>query len=301
MSISTLETVTDRAKWLEDRKSSLGASESPAALGLSPWLSPRGLYLRKLGLVEDEPPNISMRVGLALESLLAELYQESSGREITNQQVVIRCGQPYPFLSATLDAVTESGIVEFKTISERKGHEIGPDGSDSLPDSWLIQAHQQMYIHGEDRVDFGVLIGNTEFRRLTVHRNENLLGAMLPRLEAFWGCVTAKRPPVETAESDARLMHVLYPQCEGGIDLTDEDGQEVGEWLAAKSHEGTSKKTKDQIKSRLLEKLGNASYGRLPDGRLLTRKVVNVRERTQTVKGYSFVDLRIKESETEGD
>jgi putative phage-type endonuclease len=298
--MTTLLTPADAAEKALKRRETLGASDSPAALGLSPWTSPRALYLSKIGMVEDSAPNLPMRVGLALENLIASLYQEETGKAVMKQQVAIRSRGDHPFLSATLDGITnDNNIVEFKTIGERKGAQIGDEGSDQLPDHWLIQAHQQMYLHGTDKVDFAVLIGNTAFKVLTVQRHEALLQTMLPRLAEFWACVQRRELPLDSYPSDERLMHLLYPDSGPGIDLEIADQVDVGIWESCRFQERSGKKSADELKFKLLERLGNASYGRLPDGRLLTRKIVSVKERTQVVKSYSYTDLRIKTPKAE--
>lgn len=50
-----------------DRSSGIGASEVPALAGLSPYQTPVGVWLRKVGLGMEAEQTASMRTGSALE------------------------------------------------------------------------------------------------------------------------------------------------------------------------------------------------------------------------------------------
>jgi putative phage-type endonuclease len=285
---------SDRAAWLEERRRGIGASEAAAALGLSPYESPRGLYLRKVGLLPEVEETEAMRIGTLMEPVIAQLYQETTGNLIVRHQV-FRRHPDAPHLSATIDGLSAAGYpVEFKAIGHWTARALGEEDTDQVPEHWLVQAHQQMFVMGCERVDFGVLVAGQEFRTFTVPRDEGLIEAMLPRLGEFWGRVGRREPPAEFLPVDARIMHVLYPGCEGEVALTEEDAREVDAWEDCRRASAEADEAKKAHRAKILERLGNHAVGHLPDGRVLTRKVVQVKERTQKIRAYSYPGLWVR-------
>jgi putative phage-type endonuclease len=294
--IDTLEsgTIIDdagRADWLARRRSGLGASEAPAALALSPYQTPLALYLQKVGLADPDPETIPMRAGKALEGLIAEEYERHTGRAIVAREVQYR-SPVRNWLSATIDAVTDAhGIAEFKTLSGRKAHEIGEDGTDELPSHWVVQAAVQMYCTGADAVDFAVLLDRSEMRFFTVPRDDRVIDAILPRLDEFWDRVQRQDPPPPTAGADAGLYRHLYPDPEGEVELAGDPAGDVAVYEALGREIGEKQRLRDMAKARLLAALGPAQVGRLADGRAVRRSVIEVKE--HVVKGSTQTRLTI--------
>lgn len=284
--------VTDRTAWLAERRNGIGASEASAALGMSPFESPRELYLRKIGALPDKEETEAMRWGTLLEPLIAREYERVTRETIFAQQLFLR--SPDTPMMATIDAMTESGHpVEFKAIGQWSARELGEDETDQLPDHWLIQAHQQMLLSGTCRCDFAVLVGGQRLRIFQVERDEELTEALIVGVRAFWGCVERREAPEGNARADKRVMHLLYPGCEGETGL----GEDVAAILCAQEAlRETARKCREEaeaIRVELLERMGNSAVGRLPDGRVLRRKIVNVEAGTIERKAFSYVSLRV--------
>ena len=285
---------TDREAWLEARRSGIGASEAGAALGFSPFCSPRELYLQKLGEAPETEENEAMLWGNLLEPAIAAEYERRTGHRIAAQQVFLREEVGGVPLLATLDgSVSDAHLVEIKTTSTWGGREIGEAGDD-LPEHWLLQAQQQMRVAGAERVDFAILIAGQRLEIRTVERNDAIIANMVPRLAEFWQRVQRREPPPFSSRRDRQLMHLIYPGCEGEVDLGDDltavadRYQTIGEEL--KDLEGL----RVGLKAMILDRMGNASLGRLPDGRVVTRRIQNIPESVQTRKAYTFVDMRIR-------
>jgi putative phage-type endonuclease len=292
-----IERVTfgDRDGWLAARTQTIGASEAAAALGLSPWESPRELYLRKRGLMPPTVETQAMRIGSLMEPVLAQLYEEETGRQILDEQVFLR--STLDPMSATLDGITDDGrIVEMKCVGGFAAKELGQEGSDEIPDHWMIQAHQQMLLHGSGQVDFAVLVGGTRFKIFEVQRNELLCEELAARIPAFWCHVEKGIAPASDGHADTRIMHLLYPGCEGEIPLDHATMVEVDLWAAARQNEQESAELKQRLKGMILDRLGNHAAGRLPDGRIITRKVVATAEHTIRRKASTSIRLYLKES-----
>lgn len=288
-------TAAQRAAWLKDRLTGVGASEAAAALGVSPYDTPLSLYLRKVGLAGEPAESEAMRWGNRLEPLLAEAYEERTGRRIERSQVFLRdAGRPC--LLATLDGLDSAGeIVELKTIGTHAARgRLGDEGTDELPEHWLIQAHQQMVVAGADVVHFGVLVGGQEFRLYDVRRDDTLARAVADGVCRFWDRHVVPRVMPDPTSADAEVLSRVRPEPGREITLMD-DGQFWADAYAEASREAA--RWKEQLanaKAHLLAAMGDAETARTIDGDVFVRKVVKVAERTVTTKAYSYVRFNHK-------
>jgi putative phage-type endonuclease len=294
MTALAIDPRTDREAWLEARRSGIGASEAGAALGFSPFCSPRELYLQKIGEAPATEENEAMRWGNLLEPVIAREYERVTGNRIAAQQVFLReeiGGVP---LLATLDGVvSDEHLVEIKTTSTWGGREIG-EADDDLPEHWLLQAQQQMRVAGAERVDFAILIAGQRLVVKTVERNDHIIANLIPRLGEFWGRVQRREPPPYGHVQDRRLMHLIYPGCDGEVDLGNDLAEVVDRYQRLGETERQARSDRDALKAAILDRMGNAAIGRLPDGRVVTRKITTVAEQVVARKAYTFVDMRIR-------
>ena len=278
--------------WLAERRNGIGASDAAAVLGLSPYTTPRQVYLDKLGLLPQYEESEASYWGKALEPIIAQEYAKRTGNPVVAQQVFLRGHGDHHFLSATLDAVTEAGhAAEFKTISAFLGGEVGDEAED-LPDHWQIQGNQQMFLSETEFVDFAILIGGQRFVIRRLHRNEGLIKAMLPKLESFWNGVNLRMPPARKPRHDRKMLHLLYPEFDGEIDLAWGVVKLVDRYQALGPEIRDLESQRDELKEEILESLRGASIGHLPDGRVVTRKTTIMPERLQ--RSYERRDFRIK-------
>jgi putative phage-type endonuclease len=104
-----VQLVQGSAEWHAHRRGLRNASETPAVLGISPWVTPYQLWLLKTGRAEPEV-NEAMRHGSALEPLARHAYEIETGNVM--QPLVLQDG----LYSASLDGLTLDGdlIVEIK-------------------------------------------------------------------------------------------------------------------------------------------------------------------------------------------
>jgi putative phage-type endonuclease len=282
-----------KADWLAERRKGIGASEAAAALGLSPFETPLGLYLRKTGQVPEPVETEAMRWGTLLEGPIGEEYCRRTGREIVHRQYFIR-HPDRPHVSATCDAINDWGKpVEFKAVSGWTGKDLGEEESDEIPDHWLIQAQIQMALTFSEQCEFAVLIGGQTLRLFCVLANPELMGMILGKLDVFWRRVERRDPPPPDAAADARLIPLLYPDPSGTKVLGAEAGaiaERYEAWGAARreAEEGQAK-----AKAELLLALGDCREGVLADGRRVRRYDAVHPERTQVVKGYTATTVRV--------
>lgn len=254
-----------RAAWLAARQQGLGASEVAAALGLSPYETPLELYLRKTGQLDGPAETEAMRMGTLLEPVLEQLYTERTGKPILDRQVVLRDDSYGVPLLATLDAINaDARPVELKTTGAWNAKAIGE--GDELPEHWLLQAHQQMLLHGCLWVDFGILIGGQKFEVRTVERNQDLIDAVLPKLAAFWRCVETRTPPAQNALLTPRIAAALHGETGATVAASPELVSLVAQYESLGQRAKDLDDQREQARGRILEALaGNTAV--LPDGR----------------------------------
>lgn len=283
-----------RKAWLEWRRGGIGSSDAAAILGLSRYNTPLGVYLDKIGESDDEPANIPQRVGLALEDLIAEMYEEETGRSVVEKQVQGECSS-MPYLRATIDGIDSDGnIVEFKTTTN-KGKEIGDEGSDEIPTEWIIQTHVQMIVNGSRMAYVAVLESN---RKFTIHRVEydvDLADSICHAVAMFWQShVLPRIPPPPSSGSDCSLLSRAFPECEGSINF-DAQSRIVAEYLAANEAKKAATERADMLKAELLYALGSNSEGHLSSGSIVKKSLIQVKERTQIVKAHTQTRLTVKD------
>lgn len=163
MTYDTLpEHVQDSPEWHEARRSSLGASEVAAVLGLSPWQTPLTVWRAKvLGEVNEIDPEASFH-GHRMEPVIADWIRKfhpevgpvSDGMSILSGDC--------PWLTATPDRMAGHIPIELKTA--RRAWE------DGVPDYYRVQSLVQQGILGAEygwvAVNFGAGPNRYELYRI---------------------------------------------------------------------------------------------------------------------------------------
>lgn len=287
-------TKENRDQWLAMRRETVGASEAPAAMGISKFDTPLSLYLRKVGATPEAEENEAMRFGTLLEPIVLDEYERRTGRKIVERQVYFRGDLACSFMSATLDGLTEDGIaVEAKTIGAYAAKDLGIEGTDEIPAPWLVQAHQQMMLSNVKRVDFAVLVGGQNFRTYHVDWTPRLAETVELKVGAFWAHVEKRIPPSLTPGRDGEALSLLYREMGPTIQADDELADLVATWEDLGAHSREAERQAKAYREMVLERLGQNSAAILPDGRILKRSVSEVAAATIQRKAYSSVRLSI--------
>lgn len=132
--------------WLEHRRGLRNASETPAVLGVSPWMTPYQLWLLKTGRVEPEV-NEAMRRGTALEPAARAAYEAHTG--LVMQPLVLQDG----LYSASLDGMTLAGdlIVEIKVPYRGQGSTLWQQAEGGeVPSYYAAQIQHQLMVSGAE-------------------------------------------------------------------------------------------------------------------------------------------------------
>lgn len=198
-----------RAAWLEQRRTGLGGSDAPAVLGLSKWNTPLSLWLDKTGQTpldtRAEENAEEKRWGNFLEPVIKQRYAEVTGRTVV--QPGLQRSAKHPFMIANVDGLVsgEPRIVEVKTARTSDGW--GPEGTDVIPDEYLIQTHHYMTALEVPVADVAVLIGGSDFRIYTVKHDPEFSALLVDKEREFWAMVEERIAPEPSSYEDAQSLY----------------------------------------------------------------------------------------------
>lgn len=202
---------------LEARKHGIGGSDAAAVLGLSPYRTPLDVYLEKVG--EKEPPDLSdveaVHWGQVLEGVVAEEFSRRTGLKVRRRnQTLVHPLHGFMLAHVDRQLVGERVGLEIKTTSPFVTRDLGQDGTDKIPDPWLIQVAHYLEVTGWDAFYVAALVGGQRLRIFRVDRDPDLADMLVERETWFWNeCVEKRMPPPPTTVEDLAL---LYASDNGG-------------------------------------------------------------------------------------
>ncbi len=279
----------DRDAWLAARLLGIGASEIADVCGFG-YGTPLSVYLRKTGQIPPLEESLAMRIGTLAEPVIRQLYEETTGREVTREQVFVHAPE-FPGLFATVDAVNDRGRpVEFKCVGHRSAHLWGAAGTDEVPPHYLLQATQQMMLVGTDSIEVAALLG-TDFRVYEVPRDQAAERMIVRRAAEFLDALERRIPPEPSEPSDVKLLVALHPEAEGEIEFLPDVEADAALWLDLGARIKADATARDLARLRLEAAMAGASLGWLADGR-------GIRRRVQTQAAGEFVTRRQAKSWT---
>lgn len=170
-------------EWLKMRNEGVGASEVGALLGLSPYETPFGLYLKKTGQIEPEPENEAMKMGHYLEPVVAQLWEEATGEKVIKASAadIIYVHPEYDFMRATPDRIVKGK----KKLLEIKTTVTNVDPDDIYP-HWIAQVMYQMYVTGIHEADLAWLVQGRYFGYAHIPYDEEFANFIAERVKEFW-------------------------------------------------------------------------------------------------------------------
>ena len=210
----------------DDRRDGLGASDVPAIAGASPWVTPVGLWLDRMGLSGPQPETEAMAAGKRLEGPILQLAARATGLTIHRNRVRFRHPDwPKVPLWATPDGLTRprTTLVEVKMV----GHRFA-DWADGPPAYVGLQVQAQLAcLPRVQQAVVGALIGG-ELRTYRVDR-EPLVQQFLPALVAEWWArhILAERSPDPSGPGDQWALMRAAAATDGRderVATTDESG-----------------------------------------------------------------------------
>lgn len=207
-----VDVTPDTPEWLQERRSSVGASEVAAVMGLSPYNTPLDIYKSKSGIDREFDPLLSF-IGHESEHIIHKWVEAWSGVQVQLEPAFMARSTTYPFLHASFDRVSHDPFVtwQFKTAHQYTGHKW----DEGIPTDIRVQVQAEMLVAGTRRAAVVVWIGGREFRLFWEDRDDRFIEEhMVPALTKFWtdyeaGIAPPPSTPGELAEawpSDAASM-----------------------------------------------------------------------------------------------
>lgn len=210
-----------RREWLAVRRSGIGGSDVAGILGMSRFTSPLGVYLDKLGEIDDDGASEAAEWGNRLEPVIAAKFAECHSEldvrpspgvlahpdrrwQIVN---VDRLLSPRP--SAVGNGEVD-GVLEVKTANQWLNAEWDGEAG-QVPAAALLQVHHEMAVTGASYAWLAALVGGQRFVQCRVERDEEMVERLAEIEGAFWQRVLDRNPPpIDGSKATSDLLGRLY-------------------------------------------------------------------------------------------
>ena len=262
------------------RKDHIGASDSPAILGLTPqWRTAYDVYIEKTMELSRMDENDAIKIGnLAERGMLDWAAAELNAEIVKNQYRVAKDGPGAGIMAANCDALLPNldAVLEAKTSGvlwpTPDKDQWGDSGTDLVPDHVTVQVHHQMLCAGARRAFVAALIGGIGLRLYEIARNDALIDAIAEQIAEFWqNHVQVRVPPSLESYPSVEILKRIQRVPEKVVTLDSEIAAPVvARWEMWTKFRLAAEKAEKQSKAASLALLGDAEGGMLPDGRMLT-------------------------------
>lgn len=266
-----------------DRSTYLGGPDVAAIVGAHPWRSAYQVWAEKTGRVQRPDLSDDERVlwGVLLEPVIAEELGRRIGATLTPGAFVAHPTAPFlaghPDYFASLDGGT--AVVEIKTT----GAWFERDWAEGAPLLPRVQATYYAALSGATHILPAGLIGGQKLRWVIEPVKHLLASRLLDTAAEWWQRhVVADTPPdVDGSDSTRETLRALWPADDGESVALPADAMEWdGELVALKGQRKSIEERIAHYEARLIDALGPAAKGVLPDGTFYSY-------RTQKRDGYT--------------
>ena len=225
-------------EWLALRRRSIGASDLPVIMGISPWRTPLQLWREKVGLGSGQEVTRNMSYGHEIELVVRSQYP--------GFMPIVAQHEGYGWAIASLDGWDGTRVLEIKSAS-RDDHTMAEHGL--IPPKYLPQLAWQLFVTGAEEVVYASY-NRGAIAEVRVAKDQAYVDMCFDIAQQFWTCIVDLEPP-ETQERDYVLV-------------MDEDALAAAEeWRIAKVAMDAAEATEKAARERLLGFTddGNCSIG----------------------------------------
>ena len=243
----------NKQEWLRERKNYLGGSDLGAIAGLNPYRTALDVYLDKTSDEIRCETSPAMRWGTLLEDNIAKEYGEVTGQTIEIEPNTIY-HPSMKFLGANIDRWVgdKEYVLECKTAGFTRGKEWGEEGTDQIPESYLVQVAYYAAICAVPKVDIAVLIGGQDFRIYTYERTKELEDKLIKIACNFWHNHIEKMIPPKCVST--RDTFNLFPQSNYHEIVAESNIiEKLQELKGAKEEESRIQSTIEKLKTDIQE------------------------------------------------
>lgn len=297
----------ERHNWLMERKKRIQASEVAAILGQDTRRGPIDVYIDKTTDEVNEGDEIWLAYGRDIEGGIANAYAYHTKRQVQDLGVTeIQVHPDIPWLGATLDRVwlDYEGSSHGEELTDASQHPLElksvaipgmtPDRwTDDPPTNYLIQLQTQMACVGASMGSLAGMFTGYRLAHSDHHFDKEFLELAYPILDEFWQRVQRRDPPPLDSQPVHKLDAVkrLWSRENGEtVLLTEDDLKLVEAWEIAKAESRDAGKEAKDLQAKIWDRIGEATFGALPDGTMIALKTQSRKE--HTVKASEFRVMR---------
>jgi len=250
--------IVDDEQFHAERRTAITSTDMAKILGLSPWGSPRSVYLEKVDPQPPRPMSLAARLGLELEPTVARLFMEDTGYRVRRLRGFYR-SQDRSHVASHADyaIIGERWLLECKTRRDDTGW--GAPMTSVVPVDVWIQCQIEMLCLKKEITFVGVLFGFGEYRTLLVDRDDAFIKEALARADQFWNenVLAGVMPDVIFADLDD--LKTEYPADTDGTlrTATPDIDVLIEKYAAARELRLEAQRKEDTLKARLQRFIGN--------------------------------------------
>lgn len=255
--------------WLEARRTHVTATDIPVLLGISPWRCEQDLADEKLG-GDGQESSLRMRVGSALEDLIADAYAARTGLRVRRVRGLWE-SRRITWAAASPDATAAGKLVELKWSGSRSRFAGG------LPEDIEAQVQWQLLVAEADEADVATLtVGEDDIRPFTVRADPSLQDDLVAIAADFRRRLAAGGPFAQSAASVKRR----YPADNGEeLDADPELAEAVRALLDVRASRKRLESDEEAIETAIKARMGDYAVLRGEGWRVFWRRT---RDRIET-------------------
>ncbi len=278
----------------DERRTGIGGTDAAKILGLSRFGGPADVYMEKLGLSAPLVQTEVMEWGNRLEDAVATKYGDVHGIRPRKDKRVKRHPE-HRWMLAHIDRwLPPDGLLDCKTTGLWSVNEWGEEGTDQIPNDYLLQGLHYLGVTDGSYIDFALLIAGSKYREYRVERDEDMIEALIEREREFWfDHVLAKvPPPVDGTDASRELLNIRFPKAElASIDPPPGFEERALEWLALKAAHKAEEGRLAELGNLMREDLGSAEASSGPLYSVTWRNVKTPGKTTWAAALPEIIDL----------
>ena len=289
----------NRERWLAERRAGIGGSDVAAILGLSPFKTAFEVWLDKTSAELTRNPIDDLeriQFGRLMEDIIAREYARREGVKVRRRNELVRHAR-YPWMIANVDRLIDGQRcgLECKNVDAmafRLG-DWGEPGTDQAPDEYVLQCQHYMIVLDYPVWHLAACVGGNRLVHFVIERDAELAEMLIDAEREFWQRVEQRQAPAMDYEHPT--THAVLTRLYSGTNgETIQLGEDIAHWHDVKAQADRLAKqyhdVSEAARNHILEAIGRASVGLLPDGSAYRRKVIE--RKAYTVEAATYVDCR---------
>jgi putative phage-type endonuclease len=271
-----------REQWLELRRTGITGTRITGIMQVSPWETPRSVYLDLLGLKPEKEQTEPMYWGNVLEDTIAKEFAARTGYKVRRVNYMLQ-HKTFDFLLGNIDRLIidgkRKGVLECKNVGAYKADEW----TNGVPQHYYYQLQFYLCLTGFDFGYLTALIGGQKFVYYHIERDDALIEQMIEAATEFWfGSVQPKEEPLVT-DKDTELLNQIYGTVEPGKVLElegNDDAILIRDLIYHGEKLDIAKRSREQAVNNLKDKMKDAELLTFGGERVATWKADKNGKRT---------------------